>query len=134
MKKRLLAIVTLVTLLIMTGCSNAPAEDQETEDQGSIVTEEVQEDAEADTGQAADDADAADAEAKISEDEAKEIALKHAGLKAEDVEFTKIKEDMDDGVMQYEIEFVSGETEYDYEINMETGEVLDFGTDSIYDD
>ena len=41
---------------------------------------------------------------------------------------------MDDGVWQYEIEFVSGETEYDYEINMETGEILDFGTDSIYDD
>ena len=127
MKKKLLVIVTVITLLIMCGCSSTPA-DQATEDQAPAVTEETQEDAAADTSQAT------DAAAKISESEAKAIALKHAGLKEADVKFTKFNEDMDDGVWQYEIEFVSGETEYDYEINMETGEILDFGTDSIYDD
>ena len=127
MKKKLLVIVTVITLLIMCGCSSTPA-DQATEDQAPAVTEETLEDAAADTSQAT------DAAAKISESEAKAIALKHAGLKEADVKFTKFNEDMDDGVWQYEIEFVSGETEYDYEINMETGEILDFGTDSIYDD
>ena len=127
MKKKLLVIVTVITLLIMCGCSSTPA-DQATEDQAPAVTEETQEDAAADTSQAT------DAAAKISESKAKAIALKHAGLKEADVKFTKFNEDMDDGVWQYEIEFVSGETEYDYEINMETGEILDFGTDSIYDD
>ena len=137
MKKKLLVIVTVITLLIMCGCSSTPA-DQATEDQAPAVTEETQEDAAADTSQAtdaaADTSQATDAAAKISESEAKAIALKHAGLKEADVKFTKFNEDMDDGVWQYEIEFVSGETEYDYEINMETGEILDFGTDSIYDD
>ena len=128
MKKKLLVIVTVITLLIMCGCSSTPAQNQETEDQATTVTEENQEDAAADTSQATDVA------TKISESEAKEIVLKHAGLKEADVKFTKFNEDMDDGVWQYEIEFVSGETEYDYEINMETGEILDFGTDSIYDD
>lgn len=127
MKKKLLVIVTVITLLIMCGCSSTPA-DQATEDQAPAVTEETLEDAAADTSQAT------DAAAKISESKAKAIALKHAGLKEADVKFTKFNEDMDDGVWQYEIEFVSGETEYDYEINMETGEILDFGTDSIYDD
>ena len=147
MKKKLLVIVTVITLLIMCGCSSTPA-DQATEDQAPAVTEETQEDAAADTSQAtdaaadtsqatdaaADTGQATDAAAKISESEAKAIALKHAGLKEADVKFTKFNEDMDDGVWQYEIEFVSGETEYDYEINMERGEILDFGTDSIYDD
>lgn len=147
MKKKLLVIVTVITLLIMCGCSSTPA-DQASEDQAPTVTEETQEDAAADTSQAtdaaadtsqatdvaADTSQATDAAAKISESEAKAIALKHAGLKEADVKFTKFNEDMDDGVWQYEIEFVSGETEYDYEINMETGEILDFGTDSIYDD
>ena len=98
MKKKLLVIVTVITLLIMCGCSSTPA-DQATEDQAPAVTEETLEDAAADTSQAT------DAAAKISESKAKAIALKHAGLKEADVKFTKFNEDMDDGVWQYEIEF-----------------------------
>ena len=136
MKKKLLVFMVITTLLIMAGCSSTPAEDQTTDDQQATATEEVQEDTAADTTQAepaaATQADAA-AEG-ISEQEAKEIALNHAGFKESDVEFTKVNKEMDDGVWQYEIEFVAGEMEYDYDINAETGDVMSFDSESVYDD
>ena len=40
----------------------------------------------------------------------------------------------DDGVNIYEVEFVNGETKYEYDIDAKTGSILDKDTDSIYDD
>ena len=137
MKKKLLVFMVITTLLIMAGCSSTPAEDQTADDQQATATEEVQEDTAADTTQtdAASDATQTDAAAEgISEQEAKEIALNHAGFKESDVEFTKVNKEMDDGVWQYEIEFVAGEMEYDYDINAETGDVMSFDSESVYDD
>lgn len=67
----------------------------------------------------------ADAASKyISKTKAKSIALKNAGLKASEVEFTKVKLDKDDGVVVYEIEFYKGTREYSYEINAKSGKIL----------
>ena len=64
---------------------------------------------------------------QISEAAAKEIALTHAGLTADQVTFIKSEIDTDDGRKQYEIEFVTKDhKEYDYEIDMYTGEILDY--------
>ena len=137
MKKKLLVFMVITTLMIMAGCSSTPAEDQTADDQQATATEEVQEDTAADTTQAEPAADATQADAAaegISEQEAKEIALNHAGFKESDVEFTKVNKEMDDGVWQYEIEFVAGEMEYDYDINAETGDVMSFDSESVYDD
>ncbi|RKI39721.1 hypothetical protein D7V86_15405 [bacterium D16-51] len=65
--------------------------------------------------------------------EAKNIALKKAGLKEKDGTWKKEKEDQDDGRMTYELEFVSGEMEYEFEIDAETGNILDFDKESVYD-
>lgn len=54
---------------------------------------------------------------------AKSAALKHAGLKASGVTFTKAKLDWDDGRMTYDVEFYSGGVEYDYELDAITGEI-----------
>ncbi|MBR1762554.1 MAG: PepSY domain-containing protein [Eubacterium sp.] len=62
----------------------------------------------------------------ISLDEAKGIALKNAGLSASEVRFTKAKLDYDDGVAEYEIEFIKGNTEYEYEINAKSGKITGF--------
>ena len=56
---------------------------------------------------------------------AKSIALKDAGVSASSVTFTKAKLDRDDGVAVYEIEFYSGDTEYEYEIDATSGAVRD---------
>ena len=63
---------------------------------------------------------------QISVDEAKSIALRRAGLSASDVVFRKAKLEHDDGRLLYDIEFyVTGQKEYEYEIDAYSGAVLD---------
>lgn len=63
--------------------------------------------------------------ADIGESAAKAAALKHAGLSESQVTGMKVQRDRDDGRLEYEIEFWSGSTEYDYTINAADGAVLD---------
>ena len=69
--------------------------------------------------------DISSAQVKLSLDEAKAVALKNAKLSENDVVFTKAKLDYDDGRAVYDIEFYSGNKEYDYEIDANTGKILD---------
>ena len=62
----------------------------------------------------------------ITLDQAKQIALDNAGVKASDVTFVKEGMEIDDGMTQYEIEFYKGTTEYDYEIDAATGKIISF--------
>ena len=68
---------------------------------------------------------------QITEEQAKEAALSHAKLSSADVTFVKIHLDTDDGVKTYDIEFLSGTSEYDYEINAQTGEVISWDNDRV---
>lgn len=62
---------------------------------------------------------------------AKEAALSHAGVDADQVRFEKLELDKDDGVMEYEIEFTTADgTEYEYEIHAYTGELLSYDMES----
>lgn len=64
---------------------------------------------------------------------AKEIALDHAGLSS--ASFSKAHLDYDDGIRVYDIEFVAGDREYDYEINAYTGAIIEYDTERMdYDD
>lgn len=65
----------------------------------------------------------------ITEDEAKKIALEHSGIQESDITNFRIKLDTDDGMKEYEIEFYSGNTEYDYDISAISGEVISFDND-----
>ena len=71
---------------------------------------------------------------EITVEEAKTIALNHAGLTADAVTFVKAKQDYDDGRLVYEIEFVTssgnGYLEYDYEIDAATGNILGYDYDA----
>ncbi len=69
--------------------------------------------------------DISSVQVKLSLDEAKAVALKNAKLSENDVVFTKAKLDYDDGRAVYDIEFYSGNKEYDYEIDANTGKILD---------
>lgn len=68
----------------------------------------------------------------ITAEKAKEIALSKAKLKENEVKFEKAERDEDDGRVVYELEFQSGKTEYDFEIDALTGDILDYDKD--YDD
>lgn len=70
---------------------------------------------------------------QIGIDKARSIAVNHAGLNSSQVTFVKAKLDYDDGRWVYEIEFVYGTWEYEYEIDAYSGAVLACDRDSIYD-
>lgn len=70
---------------------------------------------------------------KITIEKAKKIALKKAGLTEKDGTWKKEKTDRDDGRIMYELEFISGEMEYDFEIDAESGSILEFEKESVYD-
>lgn len=70
---------------------------------------------------------------EITLDEAKQIALSHAGVDAADATFKKAKLDRDDGRTQYDIEFISGTMDYEYEILASNGSILQHDAESIYD-
>ncbi len=63
---------------------------------------------------------------------AKTTALNDAGLKAADVVFTKSVQYTDDGVQIYDIEFYSGNKEYEYEISVKSGKILERDIDTYY--
>ena len=63
-------------------------------------------------------------EAVITEEEAKEIAIKKAEVKESDVQFIKIKLEKDDGILQYDIDFKKGKIEYSADIDAIDGKIL----------
>ncbi|MBC8544361.1 PepSY domain-containing protein [Bianquea renquensis] len=65
----------------------------------------------------------------IGEEDAKMKALTHAGLSSSDVQFVKAELDIDDGKAHYDVEFYSGTTEYDYEVDAYDGTILKFDAD-----
>lgn len=63
-------------------------------------------------------------QATISEEEAKKIALEDAGIAESDVKGLRIKRDREDGYYVYEVDFYSGNQEYDYKIDQTTGDIV----------
>lgn len=66
----------------------------------------------------------------IGEAKAKEIALEHAKLSASDVTFIHTELDWENGRRVYDVEFYSGNKEYDYEIDAKTGEIVSYDYDA----
>jgi uncharacterized membrane protein YkoI len=154
MKKKLIALVASVALIFaFTGCGTGP-DKADKEKTATAKSEQAKDKAEAEKAKA--EAEKAKAEAEkekaeaekakaeaekaktkttkdIGVDKATTIALKDAGLSKGDVKFTKQSPGEDDGVRIYEIEFTSGGTEYEYNIDAATGKILERDSDSDYD-
>lgn len=62
--------------------------------------------------------------AGITAKDAKDAALSHAGLSESQISDVEIDLDRDNGKLIYEVDFNSGNIEYDYDIDAETGEVI----------
>ena len=139
MKKReiVTAIAVLTSTLFITGCTiniNPPVQQntgngtvQQTTDGQAATTQTTTVDTQTGTGESvaspAQPATGAPA-AGITEEKAKEIALADAGLNASDVTFTKLGREFDDGMDKYDVDFISGTMEYDYDIDANTGAIL----------
>ena len=67
----------------------------------------------------------------VTEEQARETALSHAGLTADQVTFVRSELDRDDGRLMYDVEFYTSDyKEYDYEIDASTGEILSYDYDA----
>ena len=63
---------------------------------------------------------------KLTIEQAKDIALQHAGLTNDQVSFLRTEYDIDDGIEKYDIEFNYNGREYDYEISVSNGDILSY--------
>lgn len=71
----------------------------------------------------------------IGDDAAIQAALTHAGLSMDDAESLRLKIDYDDGLPEhYDVEFYHGNMEYEYEIDLYTGDILDYKAESKHKD
>ena len=68
--------------------------------------------------------------AVLTESEAREIALTHAGFTADQVTNLHVHFDVDDGVPEYEVGFFQNGWEYDYTIHADTGDILEYDKDN----
>ena len=66
---------------------------------------------------------------KLTVDQAKEIALQHANLTIDQVSFIRAESEIENGIEKYNIEFYSGNNEYDYEIDASNGNILECDQD-----
>lgn len=72
----------------------------------------------------------------MTKEQAMQAALDYAGLKADQVTFTWVEKDWDDGREVYEVKFVSGGIEYEMNVDIRTGRIFDADRDHYdrYDD
>ena len=69
----------------------------------------------------------------ITEEKAKEIALNHANLSANQVQYLNAHLDYDDGMQVYDVNFYANNVEHSYEIDAQTGNIVSYDVDSMYD-
>ncbi len=74
-----------------------------------------------------DDKPVTSATSLISKDKAKSAAFSHAGVSS--AKNVSVILDKEDG--KYDVEFIAGGYEYDYEINARTGKVIEYDRDKL---
>ena len=67
--------------------------------------------------------------AAVTEADAKNIALRQAGVDPGSVSYMIVKQDWDDGRQEYDVKFYVGRTEYQCDVDAATGMVTDFDID-----
>lgn len=61
---------------------------------------------------------------------AKKITLERAGVDEASVTFVMAVLDMDDGRLEYDVEFYSDKTEYEISVDAYTGEITEFSSET----
>ena len=69
----------------------------------------------------------------LTEEEAVKIALDHLGLTTDQVTRLRAHYEIDDGIPQYDVEFLQGDWEYEFEIHGENGKIISYDKDHKYD-
>ena len=69
----------------------------------------------------------------VTKEKAEQIALDHLGLSKNQVTRLHTEYEIDDGTGHYDVQFRSGDWDYEFEIHAETGKILSCDRDSKYD-
>lgn len=69
----------------------------------------------------------------ITKEGAEQIALDYLELAKDQVKRLHTEYEIDDGIGQYDVQFISDDWEYEFEIHAETGKILSFDKDHKYD-
>ena len=69
----------------------------------------------------------------LAKADAEKIALDYLGFTADQVQRLRTEYEIDDGVPQFDVEFLEGDWEYEFEIHAENGKILSYDKDHKYD-
>lgn len=132
MKKVFSILLIAVMLFAVTACAKNNAQQSDTQPvnqaANSSPDNKVSNNAN-DTANSAPNTNRDKSSAIITNEMAEEVALKHAGFKAQDVQYLKSHYEYDDLREIYEVEFYKDSYEYDYDIDAISGEVLSYDKD-----
>ena len=124
MKTKLSIVLSLaLLLLVFAGCQSANPQLQEPNAPAAGQENPVEQNP-APNPEQADPTTAPKVVKELTAEEAKELALQHAGLNAADVTRLSVEYDRDDGLAHYDIDFQYGDYDYDYEVDAKTGKIL----------
>ena len=128
MKQTLLAVAVL--LLLLSGCMNAAAIQPEATEPPIIAVPADPAPTEAVIVPTEPPATVPAAQpVQLSREEAIAIALADAGFEETQVSRLRAEFDFDDGIPEYDVEFVQDGREYEYEIHAESGKILKWDKD-----
>lgn len=128
MKKINVAIITAIVSIFLVGCNNSNVSDNgknNNNDSSNNINDSVVNDNNSNNNSSVNNG----TNNKITIEQAKEIALQHAGLTSDQVSFLRSEYDIDDGVGKYDIEFNYNGREYSYEISTNNGDILSYEQD-----
>lgn len=120
------SLLAMTSIYMLTGCGNKVNTDEnakipimETGRDGNQNTQVSLVDNSTQTGEEV---------VSVQAEEAKQIALKDAGLTEDEVTFQTVEYEHDDGISYYEIEFVADaeEQKYEYDINAADGSIVSY--------
>lgn len=149
MKKQLTAVLLIfVLVLTMAGCSVASAVEKldAVEDLMEVKLDAVEDQLEDGLREAVSPAPAAvptetipapaetvpvpaERADKLTEAQAQQIALDYLGFTADQVTRLHAKYEIDDRIPQFDVEFLQGDWEYEFEIHAENGQILSYDKD-----
>lgn len=148
MKKQLTAVLLMFALLLtMAGCSTAHGVHRldAAEDRVEAKLDAIEDRVESTLREAVSPATTtaptepipapapAENPLKLTQEQARQIALEHLNLTADQVTRLRSDFEMDDGIPQFDVEFLQGDWEYEFEIHGETGKILSYDKDHKYD-
>ena len=128
-------ILCMTISVFLTGCGSSSQEQPAEPAPAEEPAAEPEEPAATEPEEPAATEPAAEEQKEIGDDKALEIAFKDSGVKKADANNITVHLDVDDGRTEYDVEFHVGTTEYSYNIDAYTGDILEKDIDKDdYDD